>query len=80
MPIPLFFNRGVFEMIKCEKCNAIFSNEKILHMHMLLCESQVDIEKQEVEKVKTKPKAKRTTAKKKKTTNTKKTTTEEEAK
>ena len=47
---------------------------------MLLCESQVDIEKQEVEKVETKPKAKRTTAKKKKTTNTKKTTTEEEAK
>lgn len=58
-------------MIKCKNCNAVFSNERIYNMHIILCnkkeneekleEKTEDINKEKIEE----NKPKRTTKKKK---------------
>lgn len=55
-------------MIKCENCNAIFSNEKIYNIHKILCVTKIDYKKEHEEKLEEKTeekKPKRTTKKKK---------------
>lgn len=64
-------------MIKCEKCNAIFSNDKIYNIHKILCSNKSDNKKENEEKLEEKTedinkekieknKPKRTTSRKKK--------------
>lgn len=64
-------------MIKCEKCNAVFSNEKIYNIHKILCSNKSDNKKENEEKLEEKTedinkekieekKIKRTTSRKKK--------------
>lgn len=37
-------------MIKCENCNAVFSNERIYNMHIILCSNKSDNKKENEEK------------------------------
>ena len=50
-------------MIKCKNCNAVFSNERIYNMHIILCSNKSDNKKENEEKIEEK-KPKRTTKKK----------------
>lgn len=51
-------------MIKCKNCNAVFSNERIYNMHIILCSNKSDNKKENEEKIE-ENKPKRTTSRKK---------------
>ena len=51
-------------MIKCKNCNAVFANEKVYNMHIMLCVNPILNESKKEEKTEEK-KSKRTTKKKK---------------
>lgn len=43
-------------MIKCKNCNAVFSNERIYNMHIILCSNKSDNKKEIEEKFEEKTK------------------------
>jgi|GEM_PF-2118467 len=55
-------------MIKCEKCNAKFSNSKVYDIHQILCpikKEDKEKTKEQIEEIVQEKKAKKTTKKKK---------------